>query len=37
MNHATPNLATLCFDIMPTPVGRLRLIADDIGLRRICF
>ncbi|EQD75777.1 Methylated-DNA-(protein)-cysteine S-methyltransferase [mine drainage metagenome] len=37
MNHATPNFDTLCFDIMRTPVGPLRLIADDIGLRRICF
>ena len=37
MTHATPNLATPCFDIMPTPVGPLRLIADASGLRRICF
>jgi methylated-DNA-[protein]-cysteine S-methyltransferase len=28
---------TLYFDVMDSPIGRLRLIADEQGLRRICF
>jgi methylated-DNA-[protein]-cysteine S-methyltransferase len=28
---------TLYFDTLDSPVGRLRLIADESGLRRICF
>jgi methylated-DNA-[protein]-cysteine S-methyltransferase len=31
------NRDDLVFDEMDSPIGRLRLIADDTGLRRVCF
>jgi methylated-DNA-[protein]-cysteine S-methyltransferase len=31
------NRDDLVFDEMDSPIGRLRLIADDNGLRRVCF
>lgn len=30
-------MTTLYYDVMETPIGPLRLVADDAGLRRICF
>jgi len=33
----TPQTDALYFDTMSSPVGPLRLIADDHGLRRVCF
>lgn len=35
--HPTPHGDALYFDTLDSPVGKLRLVADDHGLRRVCF
>jgi methylated-DNA-[protein]-cysteine S-methyltransferase len=30
-------MSTICYDDMPTPIGRLRLVADEHGLREVWF